>query len=63
MTHTIRLMLLAIQMGAATCCAAQAQVRVETLSGTGQPGQLTATGRLDSSIGPTGSLFIGTPSM
>jgi hypothetical protein len=38
MTHTIRLMLLAIATGAACVANAQAQVRVETLSGTGQAG-------------------------
>ena len=38
MTRTIRVMLLAISMGAAGVVDAQAQVRVETLSGTGQAG-------------------------
>src|SRR6266550_725288 len=38
MTRTIRVMLLAISMGAAGTVHAQAQVRVETLSGTGQAG-------------------------
>ena len=38
MTRTIRLMLLAISMGVAGVADAQAQVRVETLSGTGQAG-------------------------
>ena len=37
-THTIRLMLLAISISAAGVVHAQAQVRVETLSGTGQAG-------------------------
>src|SRR5947207_14882290 len=38
MTHANRLMVLAISMGAAGVVDAQAQVRVETLSGTGQAG-------------------------